>query len=143
ADEGAVGVAGRFQEGGTDRLFAEELVHDALLDALHERLAEKAHDRGVDARGHEAEGVARRYEAIVRFEVFEPAMDHTQAGEAGKARKEGVVHGLFGMHEPEVAEHQFWVIVVPGGVEHGRWSLSRSQSKGTFSLYHVSHVEDH
>ena len=100
-------VAGRHDEGGADRLLAEVLVHDPVLDPLHQRLAEEADDGRVDPGRHEPEGVAGGDEAVVGLQVLEPAPDDADARQAGEAVPEGVAHRLVGVDQPEGFEHRF------------------------------------
>ena len=89
-----------------DRLLAEELVHDPVLDPLHQPLAEPADHGGVDPGGHQAEGVAGGDEAVVRLQVFEPAADDADAGQAGEPEPEGVAHRLLGVNQPHALNHE-------------------------------------
>src|SRR5205823_8375330 len=66
---------------------------------------EEAHDGGVDAGGHQAEGVAGGDEAVVRREVLEAALDDAGARQPGEARAERRAHGGLRVNEPQFAKH--------------------------------------
>src|SRR5260221_8539707 len=98
----------RWQDKGRpDRLLSEELIHDSLLHPRYERLTESMDYRRVDPSGHESEGVARRNEAIMRFQVLEPPLNDSDMGQPDEPVLECEAHGAIGMDQPKTFKHPF------------------------------------
>lgn len=92
----------RKNESGADGLFTKILVHDSMLNSVHQVFAADVNDRSVDSGRHNSKRVRCGDEAVVWFEIFKPPMNDFDIGQAVKTILEGIAHFFVGMNEPDI-----------------------------------------
>jgi hypothetical protein len=86
-------------------LLAEEFVHDAVLNAPHQILAEPVNHRRVDARRHVPEGISGGHEAVMRLKILKSILNHPNPRQPREPLLKRRAHLFFGMHKPEFSQH--------------------------------------
>src|SRR6185437_8931728 len=92
-------------KGSADGLFAEEFIHDAMLNPSHQVLTEKSNHRRVDAGRHDPKGVACRHKTIDRGHLFKTNLKNLDIWKRFKATAEGFAHLGFGMDQVQRGRH--------------------------------------
>jgi hypothetical protein len=98
-------------ESRSDGLFTKVIIHDAMLNPVHQFLAEYPYHSCINPRCHDAERVAGCNEAIVRFEVFKSALNDTNTGRFTETSAKRCTHCVIWMNEPNALKHNR---VLPG-----------------------------
>src|SRR5690349_15569294 len=93
-------------EGRADWLFAKKLIHDSLLDPLHQFLPEESDYGCIDARRHQPESIPCRHKAIVRSQLLKPALDHTDIEQIPEPSSKSRTHLRIRMYKPQATQHR-------------------------------------
>jgi hypothetical protein len=129
-------VPGWQDERCANGLLAEVVVHDPVLDTVHERFAEPVYDGGINPGGHQPKRIPGGDEAVVRIQVLEPGPEHSDVWQPGESLMEYSAHCLVGVDQPETFEH-IWSCLLRRTPRIGRLKRDRPSQRVAALVHYI------